>query len=674
MSDTTFRQLYPIDFTLFDRRNQPLLYIDNLQEGTLSEPLFLEVSNTSQKTIQLIGDKSGEEASSTHFHFQLNFRPGVLFTSTTKTPALVDSGWSFATSKRKDGGDSLYFLKQENMSLAPNDSLRLSLEGLTADPTKGARGTKIQLMYGKMNYSGSNTPLEGIRSQHMSIANHSGQREIPLFFGVVGSSKILNDGTTDNKLTLRLSNTSDDTTITLQSGDGETPATNLVFSFSEGESQEEWALCTSGQANAINVTIQEGKIKKAAGGESSQWIFTPKKDISLAPGGYLDIFISHIVTDYPSGPTPVYLYYNDIPGYWDGKKMAFIEKAPLLYRGAKVGIGTDEPKATLDVCGDVVIKKNLGVGKASPGPKIFAAGSVRASQEETESNYTEIAHEGSNGYINTAGEGNLDFRHDGKTLMSLTENGRLGIGTSTPTKPLEVVGEGKINGTLSVGGSLGVGTTTPTLPLDVKGAGTFSGPLGVGTATPKASLSVVGTVRAACEPSEKNYTETGHGGAHGYINTVGAGRLDFRHDGLNRMTLTDQGRLGIGTDSPSSTLHVNGTASITGGLTPHYDSGWFNVNANAHYNKTHNLGTQFCQVQLFFRETEWKTVWAASPETTLANKCGCFLYMKDNNHVEICFADNGVYCCDNSSTFGGGDEGKKWGSGQYRIFLWKIAV
>ena len=45
--------------------------------------------------------------------------------------------------------------------------------------------------------------------------------------------------------------------------------------------------------------------------------------------------------------------------------------------------------------------------------------------------------------------------------------------------------------------------------------------------------------------STTEYTEIGHRGSNGAINTVGDGDLDFRHDSINKMSLSDTGNLNV---------------------------------------------------------------------------------------------------------------------------------
>ena len=76
---------------------------------------------------------------------------------------------------------------------------------------------------------------------------------------------------------------------------------------------------------------------------------------------------------------------------------------------------------------------NAGFGTTSPSQKIDAKGIIRSTYVSNNSEYIEFYHGGSNGFINTVGDGDLDFRHDGVTLMSLADSGKVIIGE--PTTP-----------------------------------------------------------------------------------------------------------------------------------------------------------------------------------------------------------------------------------------------
>lgn len=75
---------------------------------------------------------------------------------------------------------------------------------------------------------------------------------------------------------------------------------------------------------------------------------------------------------------------------------------------------------------------NVGIGINNPTQKLEVIGKIKASFNNTSSEFIEIHHGGGNGYINTVGDGYLDFRHDGNNMMRLTDTGKLIIG-SVPT-------------------------------------------------------------------------------------------------------------------------------------------------------------------------------------------------------------------------------------------------
>lgn len=167
--------------------------------------------------------------------------------------------------------------------------------------------------------------------------------------------------------------------------------------------------------------------------------------------------------------------------------------------------------------------------------------------------------------------------------LTVTADGRLGLGTQTPGAALE------INNTLTATNTAKtlVGLKiSPTFDNDGKtgvkryGLLVESGLVGIGTTTPATNLEVRGVARAG--NSEDNYTEMGHGGENGYINTFGAGRLDFRHHGANKMVLTDSSKLGIGQDVPGAHVDVMGIQNDSNSISLQLRGG----NTATNYNST----------------------------------------------------------------------------------------
>lgn len=123
-------------------------------------------------------------------------------------------------------------------------------------------------------------------------------------------------------------------------------------------------------------------------------------------------------------------------------------------------------------------------------------GTIRATNTGSFGNYTEITHNGANSILNASGTGDMTFLKNGALRMRLRATGR---------------------------------------------------------------LETFGSVTAFNSPTNfSNYLQIGHGGANGYINSFGNGRMDFRHDGINKMSLTDAARLGINTTAPIAQLDVRG--------------------------------------------------------------------------------------------------------------------
>ena len=255
------------------------------------------------------------------------------------------------------------------------------------------------------------------------------------------------------------------------------------------------------------------------------------------------------------------------------------------------------PTPTVEAGAAVIIKGGEGsvAGGAQGSVTIQAPFSVKDSAGSAE--YLGIAADGATVFagstvFNEAGaDVDLRVESDGNENMLFVdgENNRVGIGTETPAEVLDVVGNVKASGTLAVGGAatvtgaVGVGMT-PSQPLEV--AGTIQSTLQSETTGAAASLGLYKIHVVDGSPSETLDTHSigavtfyGHGSsgrASGasitaiQIGAAGTTRVPIRL-GLRtspggttapqeRLSIMPDGKVGIGTTTPASELHVSEAA------------------------------------------------------------------------------------------------------------------
>lgn len=89
----------------------------------------------------------------------------------------------------------------------------------------------------------------------------------------------------------------------------------------------------------------------------------------------------------------------------------------------------------------VAMSLSVGIGRI-PSDKLTVDGQIRA-HYGTSNNYIEIGNNGTHGFMNKSGTGDLDFRIDNTSRMRLLSNGNLAIGVTNPNEKLQVGGKVK---------------------------------------------------------------------------------------------------------------------------------------------------------------------------------------------------------------------------------------
>jgi hypothetical protein len=210
---------------------------------------------------------------------------------------------------------------------------------------------------------------------------------------------------------------------------------------------------------------------------------------------------------------------------------------------------------------------NVGIGTTSPSAKLEVNGNVRASYYVAYSGgvYSEYIYDGmystgTDQYIYTAGAYNTRFYTNTSERMRITSGGNVGIGTTSPSYKLHVVGSIYTSANLTTAGSVTIGMSPA--PFWNAKFTDYSDGSGV----------YIGSVQAGGYKyisGESYYNNSGYWYSDLTTSTaigLGSGILRFyTNSGLTantnftpseRMRIASDGNVGIGTTSPSSKLEV----------------------------------------------------------------------------------------------------------------------
>ena len=211
----------------------------------------------------------------------------------------------------------------------------------------------------------------------------------------------------------------------------------------------------------------------------------------------------------------------------------------LFASGGGVGFGTNAPTAILHVRSSAV---NTAFAKfdSSTSDQMFeivekTAGDSLIRQRNVDNTITNVFDTAGNSYIN---------------------GGNLGLGTTSPNAQLTLSGDDlplHIHGTGSIdllfvsgNGAIGMGTDTPTNKLDIQGGVNTHITFEVGSSTSGYTL----------------YNSVDNTGAK--IGHNSASRdIEFQTAGSSRLTITNIGRVGIGTVAPAAQFEVSGSSPVS---------------------------------------------------------------------------------------------------------------
>ncbi len=195
--------------------------------------------------------------------------------------------------------------------------------------------------------------------------------------------------------------------------------------------------------------------------------------------------------------------------------------------------------------------KSAGFGNLSGGANSFFGAS---SGQANSSGGNNAFFGDSSGLSNTIGSGNSMFGVGANvTVNNLTNATAIGFRAAVgQNNSLVLGGISGVNNSLT-DTNIGIGTITPTQRLHVVGNGVFSGNLGIGSIAPTFKLQVVDSLNTGLRV--QNGTA---GGTIASFGGLGAFQIDTPALSGGRLTVLENGNVGLGTSTPGYKLHVVG--------------------------------------------------------------------------------------------------------------------
>jgi len=376
-------------------------------------------------------------------------------------------------------------------------------------------------------------------------------------------------------------------------------------------------LDVDGSVNAATYYGDGSNLTGISGTADNDWTISAP-DIYSALAGKVGIGVTHPTTKLEvDGDVKATAYYGDgsnltgISGTTDNDWS--IAGDDIYHETGKVGIGTSSPTVALDVRGQA----NIGLGAQSlhinddgqfydiddpvtindclavlsSSPSYFASGYLGIGTASPSKNLQIKGSETTVAIVDTgAGATNIFMVASGHDTWQL-RTGSVGFSIKDMTTAIDYL-------TVKMDGKVGIGTTSPSQVLHVAGHGLIEGPDGFDTVGEQATLFLGDTGK---------YLRSTFGGST-TLNSNDPILLRTIGD-ANLLYLTSSGRVGIGTTSPSEKLEVAGSVEVNNDLIvsgaykgtigpnngapfprPAFDSGWQTIDAGVGLGIIHDVG------------------------------------------------------------------------------------
>ncbi len=225
-----------------------------------------------------------------------------------------------------------------------------------------------------------------------------------------------------------------------------------------------------------------------------------------------------------------------------------------------VGIGTQTPLQKLHVAGNAIVTGNLGVGVTNPQAPLQLRNELGNKRivlfDALGDDHQYFGFGINSGALRYQSDADHVF-YAGQTsetsleVLRIKENGNVGIGNANPQSRLSVSGTGEITGNTVIGGNLALGLPTAAYRLDVGGSARLNGDLFLNSSNPGGTWFFL-----------SNFHENPTGWK---LVATPDGKLKFFNtSNTSVLTLLQNGRVGIGTETPAYPLQVSGAAAVSG--------------------------------------------------------------------------------------------------------------